>query len=285
MNRKFILETAPDESFQFGFGLKSQLFSKKSDFQLIEIYETTHHGRVLLHDGCFMISDRDEAIYHEMIAHVPLMVHPHPKNVLIIGGGDGGTAREVLRHPSIEKCTMVEIDEVVVEACKEFFPQVASSFSHPKLDLKIADGVEFMKNSREKFDVIIVDSTDPIGPATPLFGEDFYRDVRSRLNEDGIVVAQGESPFYGSEMQKKLMSMNAPYFKWKSFYNFTNLTYPGGLWSFFFASYKNHPLLDIQSDRKSGIEGDFHCYSLDFHRGSFALPEFQRKNLEKWTLI
>lgn len=285
MSDLFILETSADRSYQFGFGLKEKIFEKKTDFQFIEIYETTHHGRVLLHDGFFMLSDRDEAIYHEMISHVPLLTHPNPKNVLVIGGGDGGTAREVLRHPGVEKCTMVEIDGEVVEACRKYFPNVARSFSDPRLDLKIEDGVAFMKNTDEKFDVIIIDSTDPIGPATPLFGEEFYGDVRNALGEDGIVVAQGESPFYGHDMQEKLLSMNAGHFKWLTFYNFSNLTYPGGLWSFFFASKKCHPALDFRVDGRSELEGEFQYYNSEVHRSSFVLPEFQRQRLEKWTLI
>ncbi len=282
---QFITETAPDYSYQFGFGAKTKLFEKQSPYQKVEIFETTHHGRVLLHDGFFMISDRDEAIYHEMISHVPLFLHPNPTNVLIIGGGDGGTAREVLRHKSVGNCTMVEIDEVVVEACREFFPNVAKSFNDPRLDLRIQDGVEFMKNNIDEFDVIIIDSTDPIGPATPLFGEEFYANVRRSLSPDGIVVAQGESPFYGVGMQEKLMMMNASHFQWMSFYNFSNLTYPGGLWSFFFASRTAHPLFDIQLERKSQMDGLFQYYNLDIHKGAFSLPEFQRQRLEKWISI
>lgn len=281
----YILETAPDQSYRFGFQMKEKLFEKQSQFQKIEVYETAHHGKVLLHDGFFMISDRDEAIYHEMISHVPLFTHPNPKNVLIIGGGDGGAAREVLRHSSVEKCTMVEIDGEVVEACKKFFPHVASSFSHPKLDLKIEDGVAFMKATKEKFDVIIIDSTDPIGPATPLFGEEFYSDVRRALTEDGIVVAQGESPFYVSGMQETLMKINAGSFKWTSFYNFSNLTYPGGLWSFLFLSKVHHPHLDFQGDRVESLDGGFRYYNREIHKGCFALPEFQRLKLEPWIQI
>lgn len=281
----YILETAPDQSYRFGFQMKEKLFEKQSQFQKIEIYETAQHGKVLLHDGFFMISDRDEAIYHEMISHVPLFTHPNPKSVLIIGGGDGGAAREVLRHPSVEKCTMVEIDGEVVEACKEFFPHVASSFSHPKLDLRIEDGVAFMKATQEKFDVIIIDSTDPIGPATPLFGEEFYSDVRRSLTDDGIVVAQGESPFYVSGMQETLMKINAGAFKWTSFYNFSNLTYPGGLWSFLFLSKVHHPHLDFQADRIDQFDGGFRYYNREIHKGCFALPEFQRLKLESWIQI
>jgi len=288
----YILEKAPDASYTFGFSLKKKIFEKQSEFQKIEIFETSHHGKVLLHDGFFMLSERDEAIYHEMIAHVPLLTHGDPRKVLIIGGGDGGTAREVLRHDSVEACTMVEIDGEVVEACRKYFPEVSGALSDPRLDLIIDDGVEYLKNCTSEFDVIIIDSTDPIGPATPLFGEEFYGDVRRCLTEEGIVVAQGESPFYGLLMQEKLLGMNAGKFKWLGMYNFSNLTYPGGLWSFFFASQSKHPILDFDPDgvsaispRSDNINMPFQYYNSDIHSGSFSLPEFQRSRLSEWTSI
>lgn len=289
--KDFVLEKSPEGSYLFGFGLKKKLFEKQSQFQKVEVYDTVHHGKVLLHDGFFMLSERDEAIYHEMISHVPMFVHGAAKKVLVIGGGDGGTAREILRHPGVESCTMVEIDGVVVDVCKEFFPQVAESFSNPKLNLIIDDGVAFMKNTQEKFDVIVIDSTDPIGPATPLFGEDFYADVFRCLNEEGIVVAQGESPFYSLEMQQKLLSMNFKKFQWTSMYNFSNLTYPGGLWSFFFASKKKHPILDFRSEGmeklppRSNMDLPFHYYNSEVHKACFSLPEFQRSRLASWISI
>lgn len=288
--KDFVMEVAPDGSYQFGFGLKKKLFEKQSPFQKVEIYDTLHHGRVLLHDGFFMISDRDEAIYHEMIAHVPMFTHSNPEKVLIIGGGDGGTAREVLKHSMVVRCVMVEIDEVVVEACREFFPQVAGSLEDRRLELIIDDGVKFMKDTTEKFDVIIIDSTDPIGPATPLFGEEFYQNVRRCLSEDGIVVAQAESVFYDPGMQPKLLSMNQPHFKYRSMYNFSNLTYPGGYWSFFFASKKNHPVMDFQGGRydeyrKSQTSQAFIYYNREMHKAAFALPQFQQNKLSAWLSI
>lgn len=282
---EYVMEVAPDGSYQFGFAQKKKIFEKQSPFQKVEIYETAHHGRVLLHDGFFMISDRDEAIYHEMIVHVPMFTHPDPKRVLIIGGGDGGTAREVLRHESVERCVMVEIDEVVVEACREFFPKVAGSLNDPRLELIIDDGVKFAKDTKESFDVVIVDSTDPIGPATPLFGEEFYKDVRRVLSEDGIVVAQGESVFYDPGMQPKLLSMNTGHFKYQSLYNFSNLTYPGGFWSFFFASKVHHPILDLQVEKMDKLKLPFIYYNGAIHRAAFALPQFQKNKLESWISI
>ena len=186
------------------YRIKQTLFRQKSDYQYIEIVESVGHGKILLNDGIVMVTERDEFIYHEMISHVPLFTHPQPRKVLIIGGGDGGTVREVLKHPSVELCRMVEIDPVVVEACRKHLPQTASQLDHPKMDLHIEDGVEFLEREQDhQYDLILIDSTDPIGPAIPLFGEPFYQNVYRCLKEDGLVVAQAESSFYFFEQQKK----------------------------------------------------------------------------------
>jgi len=264
------------------FALKQKLFDGRSDFQRVEIYDSTDHGKVLLNDRAFMLCERDERIYHEMMAHVPLFVHPHPKNVLIIGGGDGGTAREVLRHRSVEQVVLVEIDALVVEACRKYIPQTAAAISDRRVELRIEDGVEYVKNSTQAFDVILIDSTDPNGMATPLFGPEFYADVVKRLNPDGIVVAQGESVFYEEKMQGKLLEIAHPLFKYTSMFNFSNLTYPGGLWSFMWASLTKHPIKDMRLN-SSGLEMFY--YNSGVHLAAFQLPEFQVKALKPWTKI
>ena len=264
------------------YKVEEVLFSGKSKFQSVDVVQTKGHGKMLLNDGLVMVTERDEFIYHDMIAHVPLFVHPNPKNVLIIGGGDGGTAREVLRHTGIVRCTMVEIDEMVVEACRKFIPQTSKDLDHPKMNLVIGDGLDFVKKSKEKFDIILVDSTDPIGPAQPLFGKEFYQDIFDCLNDDGIVVSQGESGFYEVKMQTKLMSILSDLFPVSLLYNFSNLTYPGGLWSFTFASKGLHPINNFNEKRieESGLKFDY--YNKDIHKGAFCLPSFMRKNLEPY---
>lgn len=273
------IEEPYKEGVALRFGLKKRLFSATSEFQKIEIVETTHHGKMLFNDGCAMLSERDEMIYHEMMAHVPLGVHPDPKRVLIIGGGDGGTAREVLRHESVTECVMVEIDGAVVEGCSKFIPQTASVFSNPRLKLEIADGVEYVKRKPERFDVILIDSTDPVGPAQPLFGIEFYENVRDCLAADGVVVAQGETPFYEPRAQASLLGILGRCFPVAMPYNFTNMTYPGGLWSFMFASRGLHPVKDRSPSRLSGLEDDLFYYNSSVHSAAFALPGFMRKNL------
>ena len=252
-----------------GFKFKKTLFDKKSKFQTVKIIETEGYGPMLINDGIVMTTGRDEFIYHEMISHVPLFSHPNPENVLIIGGGDGGTAREVLKHKSVKKCTMIEIDPVVVEACREHLKETSQSLDHPLLDLKFEDGAVYVSRQKNVFDVIIVDSSDPIGPSAVLFGDEFYRNVHRALKKEGIVVAQGESSFYEIESQKRLLKTVHNLFDKVGFYNYDNLTYSSGCWSFLFASKNYHPLKDFKEERvrQSGIK--FRYYNEGIHRASF----------------
>ena len=276
------VEEMIEDKIGLRFKIERTLFSGKSDFQHVDVVETTAMGKMLLNDGLIMVTERDEFVYHDMIAHVPLFVHPNPKNVLVIGGGDGGTAREVLRHNSVEKCTMVEIDKLVVDACIEHIPQTSSALNDERLILLFEDGVEFVKNTKEKYDVILVDSTDPIGPATPLFGEGFYQDVYNCLADDGIVVSQGESPWHQTKMQGVLMKILHSIFPKVRIYNFSNLTYPGGLWSFTYASKGLHPIKDFTEVRVEESGLDFEYYTPAIHRGAFALPQFQLNKIGEY---
>ena len=284
---RFIEERNPG-GFSMKYEITEVLYSKKSPFQKVEVVQSVGHGRMLLNDGLVMVSERDEYIYHEMIAHVPLFTHPCPKRVLVIGGGDGGTAREVLRHSSVEHCEMVEIDGLVVEACREFIPLTAKGMEESdRFTLHIADGVDFVKQKAKSkvdlYDVIIVDSTDPIRPAQPLFGVEFYQNVYNSLNENGIVVSQAESVFYYDEVQKKIAEVLSGLFPKLRFYNFSNLTYPGGLWSFSFASKRLDPVKDFNPNKvkESGIKTKY--YNEFVHKACFQLPEFQAQMLKPYT--
>jgi spermidine synthase len=272
----FIEENIHDYLFM-RYAVKERLFSGKSKFQKVEIVDTVGHGRMLLNDDLVMITERDEHIYHEMIVHVPMFVHPNPQNVLVIGGGDGGTVREVLRHKQVKKCTLVEIDEMVVDACKKHIPQTSACLSDPRAKVLIEDGVKFLAETKEKFDVIIIDSTDPIGPAAPLFGPEFYANVHKALTNNGISVSQGESPFYHEENQTSLVKIISKQFPVKHLYNFTNMTYPGCLWSFAYASKGLCPVENFDPLRvqRSGMQ--FKYYNEEVHIGAFLLQEFMRK--------
>lgn len=255
------------------------LFSGKSDFQTVEIVESDRYGKMLFNDNILMLTEKDEYVYHEMIAHVPLFSHPNPENVLIIGGGDGGTLREVLRHKNVKKATLVEIDSMVLEACKKFIPLSSSSMEDPRATIQVADGIDFVAKTKEKFDLIIIDSSEPIGPSTPLFGKDFYKSIKNVLNKDGTVIAQGESPFLEKENQVSLLGIQKELFSKVHAYNYTNYSYVGGLWTFTYASDTICPIKDFSPEKVRASGLDFNYYNIDTHYASFQLPEFIKKNL------
>jgi spermidine synthase len=261
------------------FKVDRTLFSGTSPYQRIEILETVGHGRILVNDGAFMLSERDEFVYHEMIAHVPLFVHPAPARVLIIGGGDGGTAREVLRHPGVDRAVMIEIDEMVIAACREHLPTLSSALDDPRLELIIGDGVEYVAAGNEIFDVVIVDSTDPVGPARPLFGAEFYRNVARILSPDGILITQAESAFYDQDLQRRLLGRQRSHFRRIHLYLYSNLTYPGALWGFGFASKGLCPIADFDPGRFRSAGISTRYYNPGVHRGAFRLPNFVKENL------
>jgi len=261
-----------------GFRVRRRLLDERSDFQRIEVVDTRGFGRMLFNDGVAMISERDEFVYHEMIAHVPLFVHPGARRALVIGGGDGGTVREILRHPTIEHCRLVEIDRLGGDACREHIPLTAAALDDDRVTVTIDDGVRFVADTDERYDLVVVDSTDPIGPGEPLFGPAFYAGVDRVLTDDGIVVSQAESPFHEMDAQRSLLGILAGRFATVRVYNYANLTYPTGLWSFSLATRKRMcPVRDLDSERvrRSGLE--FRYYSADVHRAAFALPAFQER--------
>ena len=271
---------------KIGIPYLKKLFEKDSQFQNVKVLKTKGYGNMLINDNVIMTCDRDEFVYHEMIAHVPLFTHPQPEKVLIIGGGDGGTAREVLKHKKVKTCVMVEIDSLVIQSCKKHLPSIANSFNHPKLDLKIDDGAKFIKSKKDFFDVIIIDSSDPIGPSSVLFGKDFYKSAIKALKKEGLLVAQAGNFFYNLKTQKESLKMCQELgFKKRGFYNYNNLTYPAGIWNFLFASKKFHPLLDFQAKRVEKEKMKLQYYNTEIHQTCFARPEFVKKAFKKlWNL-
>jgi spermidine synthase len=261
------------------FRVERTIYQAVSPFQRIDIVETSALGRMLLLDGLVMCSEGDEFIYHEMMAHVPLFSHPKGRSVLIIGGGDGGTAREVLRHPSVERCTLVEIDGMVVDACKAHFHQTACAFEDPRLTLYVQDGIAFVAQSEERFDLILVDSTDPQGLAAPLFGDEFYRHIFRLLTDDGMVVAQAESAYFQPDQQRAVLARMNSLFPRNYLYQYFNLSYPGNMWGFALGSKGPCPLLDFREVDLNASGMEFRYYSAAIHRASFALPAFQARNV------
>jgi len=261
-------------------------FDVQSPFQRVRIIESYKYGKMLALDDMVMTTIKDEFHYHEMISHPSMFTHGNAKNILVIGGGDGGTVREILRHDCVEKVTMVEIDGEVIKACKEHLPQIAAAFNHPKLDLIVDDGIAFIKNAApETYDIIIVDGSDPVGPAEGLFSVEFYTNCYNALKKNGILVAQGESPKFNdkafAELNHTLQGIfgtnNAPVSL------FFVPTYPTGMWSFQYGlknvDHPKHVTNDSMIDAFVEKEG-LRYYNSDIHKGSFATPNFVKQLLK-----
>ena len=248
--------------------------SEQSAFQQIEIYETPRFGRVLVLDGLLQTSERDEFCYHEMLVHVPLLSHPNPRSVLVVGGGDGGTLRRVLEHPGVERAVMCEIDERVTRLCREHLPSVAGdAFDDARAEVRFADGIAFVRDAGERFDAIIVDSSDPVGPGVGLFTGDFYRAARDRLNEGGLVCAQSGSPlFQQGEMHQAAAAMREAFASAQAFLGHVPL-YPGTLWSFLLAAAE--PITDHEQSAARAAERKLQTryWSPAVQAGAFALPQ------------
>ncbi|MDX1652547.1 MAG: polyamine aminopropyltransferase [Brumimicrobium sp.] len=256
------------------------LHDVQTDYQRVRILESPKYGKLLTLDDMFMTTEKDEFHYHEMIAHPAIFAHKNVKNVLVIGGGDGGTVREVLRHEGIEKVTMVEIDGEVIEACKKHLPSIAASFDHPKLDLIVGDGIDYVKNAKpESYDLIIVDGSDPVGPAEGLFSVSFYNNCYKALKKEGILVAQGESPKFNEnafadvhDTIKGLFGENNAHVAL-----FYVPTYPTGMWSFQFGLKSDKlSLKDIDTEKIDAFvkEKGLKYYNAEIHIAALALPNF-----------
>ena len=240
----------------FGIAIKGAklLFSDNSEFQKVEVFETESSlGRVLTLDDLMMTTEGDEFHYHEMISHVPMMHHPNPKTVLVIGGGDGGTIREVLKHDTVEKAVLCEIDGLVIEACKEHLPTIACELDNPKCEILVEDAIEYIKDKVDMFDIVLIDSTDPMGPGEGLFTEEFYTNVKRSLKKGGIVAAQSESPFVNKEEIKKMYNLLKKVFPICSTFTSNIPTYPGGYWAWAFCSEEVAPLSYFDERRAEAI--------------------------------
>ena len=251
---------------------KELLESHQSQFQKIDIYDTVPFGKMLVHDNVIMVTEFDEAHYHEMIIHVALNVYPDPQRVLVIGGGDGGTLREVLRHKEVQTAHLCEIDGDVIRLCKKHFPALSSSFDDPRVEVFTEDGAEFIKKRENYYNVIFVDSSDPIGPAEVLFQEQFFRNMSRALTPDGIVITQSESFQYHRNIIKNIVSFNKKIFPVYSYYYTMIPTYPSGLIGFSFCSKKYDPLKDFKPEKADALTG-LKYYNKDIHRAAFVLPQ------------
>jgi spermidine synthase len=272
-----------DSNGEFALAIRYEgecLFQEKSPYQMVEVFNTKDFGRMLAIDSMVMCTERDEAAYHEMITHTALLTNPHIKNVLVIGGGDGGTVREIFRHPHIEGVTMVEIDEAVVRACREYLPTLSSAFNHPKLDLRIDDGIKFVHDAQdESYDLIIIDSSDPVGPSEGLFSKSFYQDVYRILRKGGVITVQSEAPVFNTSAFVDLNHCLKEVFGTESVHPYLVFipTYPTGMWSLTYCSKGgNHPLNNFNPDLSTEFSrtNQLRYYNAAVHQAAFSLPTY-----------
>ncbi len=247
------------------------LHTEQTPFQKLDMVETAEFGNMLILDGMVMTTQKDEFVYHEMVAHVPLFTHPHPENVLVVGGGDGGVIREVLKHPSVKKATLVEIDGKVIECSKKYLPEIAGKLDDPRVEVKVDDGFMHIAKSENEYDVIMVDSTEPVGPAVNLFTKGFYAGIANALKEDGIFVAQTDNPWFKADLIRKVYRDVKEIFPITRLYTANIPTYPSGLWTFTLGSKKYDPLA-VSGDRFHDIETKY--YTKELHKACFVLPKF-----------
>lgn len=275
--------TERDDKIALSLKHDGKLYDVQSDFQKVSVFKTQAYGNMLTLDGMVMTTEKDEYVYHEMITHVAMLTHANPKRALIIGGGDGGTARELLRHDSLEEVVMVEIDDKVIEASKMHLPTIASALEHPKLNLIIDDGIKYVNEAKDgSFDLVIVDSTDPVGPAEGLFKVDFYKEVYRILTNDGIMVTQSESPRFNSKVFKEIYQTYRGIFGQDQVHCYLAYipTYPTGMWSFSYSSKGGtHPLKDFNAERAEAFSNQHQLsyYNDGIHRSAFSLPNFVKE--------
>lgn len=271
----------------YGFGVSIQLkdgclLKKQSKHQRLEVYNTKKYGKMLLQNGKIQLTEGSESIYHEMMVHIPLLTHPNPKRVLIVSGGDGGVAREVLKHESVEKVVLLELDEAVIETSKKFLPSVSSALDHPKLEILLEDGVHYVKEaSEESFDVIFVDSSDPMGPGVASYDDEFYRNCLRALSANGVLISQSASPSGSPNEFKEIYKKYYSLFGKENVHSFfvETPTYSTGSWTFAFCSKGSvHPTSGLNEKKAEdfSLRHDLKHYNPDVHKAVFAVPNYVR---------
>ena len=275
---KWFYEEVTYGGAHLGYKIDKVLCEEKSDFQTIMIFENKDFGRVMTIDDITMLTTREEFVYHEMITHPAFAVNPNIKRVLVIGAGDGGTIRELVKHNSVEKIDWIEIDGKVIELSEKYLPTLSCANHDPRVNIMVIDGVKYVKEyDGEKYDLIIVDSTDPIGPGEGLFGTEFYTNCNRILSDEGIVINQAENPHYSAEWVQGIYKKLTNIFPIASVYQAFIPMYPSGHWLFGFASKKYQPL-DIKEEPL--FVNELKYYNKEVHKAAFALPNFVKKLLE-----
>ena len=261
---------------EFSIMVDKQLFSGQSEHQRIDVFDSIDFGRILTLDGYIMLTERDEYIYHEMIVHVPMAVNPDAKSVLVVGGGDGGVVRELARYQTIESIDLVEIDQIVVDVCKQYIPATACAFDDKRVNIFFEDGLRYVRRYENLYDLIIVDSTDPFGPGEGLFTKEFYGSCYKALNECGILVSQHTPPFYSEDTQAMQRAHECIFelFPVRKVYQANIPTYPSGNMLFGFASKRFHPIHNLHAEEWNTLGMKMKYYNTNLHIGAFALPNY-----------
>lgn len=281
---KWLYEHFPAEGYNkdekpyisYGYLANKILFTGESEYQKIDIIENQLYGKTLFLDNLMMTNEKDEFIYHELLVHVPAAKISNPKRALIIGGGDGGIARELCKYDSIEEIIVAEIDKLVIDASRKYLPTIASSFDNPKVKIEVTDGAKFIQQQKdESFDLILIDSTEPIGPGKTLYQDNFYNNCYKKLKKEGQLAAQGLAPLIHVEDQKNMSKSLKRIFPWVKPYIGTIPTYPTSLWLFFHASKKDQDIKDF----KNSIPKDLKYINQEMIEACYSLPEFIKKQL------
>ena len=267
VNELWLTEYSTD-NLKLSMRAKTLLHSEKTPYQELLIADTYEYGRVLMLDGAYQLTERDEFTYSEMMAHVPVCAHRNPERVLIIGGGDGAIMREVLKHECVRKCTLIDIDERVIESSKKYLPFAGCSFSDARADVKCMDAMKFIRETDERYDVVIIDSTDPVDFAAGLFRAEFYADVKRVMNPDAMLSELTESPFTDTDLMTQAISEMRKVFPLVKMYWGVVPTYPSGMWTYGLASMKDDP-----EEPKREVSPTKY-YTSTIHRASFILPPF-----------
>lgn len=254
------------------------LHTEKTPYQELAVIETEQFGRMLVLDGMVQTTIEDEFVYHEMITHVALVTHPRPRRVAVIGGGDGGAIREILKHDSVEKAVLVEIDEQVIAASRKYLPEISCALDDERVEIRVEDGIAHVRENRGTYDVILIDSTEPVGAAVGLFSPEFYRDVYDALTEEGIMVAQTESPFFNQDLIRKSFAGIKASFPLTRLYLASIPTYPSGLWSFTLGS-KRHDPLAVDTSKVPPLVTKY--YTPQLHKAAFQLPRFVQELVQE----
>lgn len=258
--------------------VKQVLYHQRSQYQDVVVLDTVHFGRMLVLDGAVMTTEGDEFVYHEMLTHPGLLAHPLPKSVCVVGGGDGGTIREVLKHPTVERAVLAEIDEDVISVCREYFPKLAGMLSDPRVDIQVGDGAKYLMDHRGEFDAVISDSTDPVGPGAVLFEDPYFLAAKNALRPGGFFVTQCKSVWLDATTVREVAKRFGQLFRHSGVYGATIPTYPTGSWTFIFGSDAVDPRGNVDRARQELIAKTTRYYTPEHQTAAFAMPAFLREN-------